>query len=102
MRYGCENGECDKGVIHKDSSGYFILIWMCGFNIGKQVVGKSSFKCLIKVRHLLKSPVQNKGNFYNIYITKKHAGLSKASSLIVPFLSFHFVLVDRCVFLSKP
>ena len=89
MHYGCENGECDKGVIQKDSSGYFILIWMCGFNIGKQVVGKSFFKYLIKVRHLLKRPVQNKEYFfYNIYIYHEEAGLSKASSLIVRFLRF--------------
>ena len=88
MHYGCENGECDKGVIQKDSSGYFILIWMCGFNIGKQVVGKSFFKYLIKVRHLLKSPVQNKGNFFIIYMYHEEEGLSKASSLIVRFLRF--------------
>ena len=51
---------------------YLTLIWMCGFNTGKQVVGKIFFKYLIKVRHILKSHVQNKGNFfYNIYITKK-------------------------------
>ena len=58
---------------------YFTLIWVSGFDIGKQVVGKSPFKYLIKVRHLFKNPMQNKGKF------------SKASLLIVPFLSFYFV-----------
>ena len=75
-------------------TGYFTLIWMYGFNIGKQVVGKSSFKCLIKVWHLLKAPCKTRENFLSFYVK---------SVLINPAI-FKFLLCarDRYVFPSKP